>query len=117
MFSPVHIRNARAMYDNIHKTIVNTAKQNDLVVNYGYARDEPILTLKHGKTGRKMFELYVVVRKFEIVMMSKVPATDKLIHKYSAKKRKAKDRNYKFEFEIFNDRTLGFAKFLIKKAK
>ena len=102
------------MFENIHKTVVNTAIRKGFDIAYRFGRNEPYLTLSKG---RKLFELYVVVRKFEIVMMSKVPATDKIINNYRVKKRKAKEKGFKFEFEIYDKHTLGFAKYLINKVK
>lgn len=115
MFSPTYIKSAREMFENIHKTVVNTAIRCGYKVEYGQGYGfEPILKLIKKK---RMFELYVVTRKFEIVMMSKVPATEKIISNYRVKKRKAKAKDYKFEFEIYDKQTLGFAKYLINKVK
>ena len=113
MFSPTYIKSARKMYKHIAETLVKTAKSNKLQVDYYFGRSEPIMRIK--KNYSRKFEVYVVPSKFEIVMMSKVRATEKEMKPYRIKVRKAKSADFKFEFELYNTKTLQFAKKLINK--
>ena len=101
------------MYKQIAETLVKTAKSNKLQVDYYFGRSEPIMRIK--KNYSRKFEVYVVPSKFEIVMMSKVRATEKEMKPYRIKVRKAKSSDFYFEFELDNTKTLQFAKKLINK--
>ena len=109
MFSPTYIKSARNVQAH-SRNISKDCKSNKLQVDYYFGRSEPIMRIKKITAESLSVLCRVNLRLWWWAKWEQ----QKRNEPYRIKVRKAKSADFKFEFELYNTKTLQFAKLINK---